>query len=159
MPIRISPLALLVLALLVTGCDQGTKRWAERRLSDSPITLVSGRFELAHHENRGMAFNTERVLPSAVRLPLILIAGVVLVGILSVAWYRRRHEVSAWTAGYALVLGGAAGNLIDRGVRGHVVDFIHLHGWPVFNVADIAIAVGGALLVLASWRSKSTSPG
>jgi len=71
---------------------------------------------------------------------------------LIIVWIAREFLVepglSAWTRwGYALVLGGAAGNLIDRVRFGHVIDFIDLRVWPVFNVGDSAITVGVALLV------------
>lgn len=143
------------LALAVVGCDQGSKEVAERRLAgDHPHELVAGRVDLRYTENPGVAFRSERVLPDAVRLPVIVIAGLSLFAILAVALYRRRHELSATTAGYALILGGAAGNLVDRAARGHVVDFVHVHGWPIFNVADVAIAAGALLVLAASVRSE-----
>ena len=61
---------------------------------------------------------------------------------------------SATTWAYALVLGGAAGNLIDRLRFGYVVDFIDLRVWPVFNVGDSAITIGVALLILQSLRRR-----
>jgi signal peptidase II len=61
------------------------------------------------------------------------------------------------------VLGGALGNVIDRVVLGHVVDFLYFHyrgfAWPAFNVADAAISVGAALLIWDSLRSKPTTSG
>jgi signal peptidase II len=62
-------------------------------------------------------------------------------------------------AGLALVMGGAVGNLVDRALRGHVVDFIHVSGWPVFNVADVAIVAGGLLVVLARGHSRGEMGG
>jgi signal peptidase II len=157
MPRRLAPIVLVLIALLVTGCDQATKAWAEDELSDGPKSLVSERVELAYHQNRGIAFNAERLVPPAAR-GVLLIAGAAAVVVLGVAWYRRRREVSPVTAGYALVVAGAAGNLIDRIARGYVVDFVHVHGWPVFNVADVAIAAGAVLLV-ASSRARHTARG
>lgn len=146
-------LLLVALVLLVAGCDQATKSWAEDELAGEPPTeIVAGRVDLTYAENHGVAFNAERVLPAGATTPLIVLAALAALTTLGVLWYRRRGEVSARTAGYALVLGGAAGNLIDRIVRGHVVDFVHVHGWPVFNVADVAIGAGAALLLLAEWR-------
>jgi lipoprotein signal peptidase len=71
---------------------------------------------------------------------------------------RRRAELSPTTAGLALVAGGAAGNLLDRAVRGYVVDFIHVHGWPIFNVADVAIAAGAILLLWANGLAGIAPP-
>lgn len=148
-------LLLVALVLLVAGCDQATKSWAEDELAGRPpAEIVAGRLDLTYAENHGVAFNSERVLPAGLRTPLMVTAGLAALTLLSVLWYRRRGEVSARTAGYALVLGGAAGNFIDRIARGHVVDFVHLHGWPIFNVADVAIVAGAALLVLAEARPK-----
>jgi signal peptidase II len=52
------------------------------------------------------------------------------------------------------VLGGALGNMVDRIVRGYVVDFIHVKGWPIFNVADIAVVVGVGLMLLSRVRRR-----
>ena len=151
MTARVAQLALLLIVLGVTGCDQASKHWAERRLDGkAPTTLVAHRVDLEYAQNRGMAFNLERWAPESVRTPVLWIAGIGLVTALGVAFWRRRRELSLRTAGYACVLGGAAGNLIDRFTRGYVVDWVHVHGWPVFNVADVAIGVGAGLLVLAS---------
>ena len=60
--------------------------------------------------------------------------------------------------GYATALAGAIGNHGDRLFRGHVVDWIHVHHWPVFNVADACLVAGMALIVLAQWR-RTRAPG
>ena len=66
-------------------------------------------------------------------------------------WWRRRHDSArALHIGFALVVAGAAGNVIDRMMRGYVVDFIHVHYWPVFNVADVTIVAGTILLALVA---------
>jgi signal peptidase II len=151
-------LLLVAIVLLVTGCDQATKSWAEDELAGAPpAEIVAGRVDLTYAENHGVAFNTERVLPEGARGAVVVLAGLGGLAMLSVFWWRRRGEVSARTAGYALVLGGAAGNLIDRAARGHVVDFVHVHGWPIFNVADVAIGAGIALILLAEARRGATA--
>jgi signal peptidase II len=148
---------LVVLALLmsgVVGCDQGSKELAERKLGDRPRPVVAGRVDLQYAQNRGAAFNSERVLPEAARTPVIVVGGLVLLGVLGVTLHRRRYQLSPATAGIALILGGALGNLLDRAMRGYVVDFVHVHGWPIFNVADVAI-VAGALLLLVTAKGDS----
>jgi signal peptidase II len=158
MPRRIAPLLLVLLALFVTGCDQATKQWAEEELAGAPPrSIVAGRVELDYHQNHGVAFNLERALPEAAR-PVLFAVGALAVSFLTFGWWRRRREISARTAGLALLVAGALGNLIDRFARGYVVDFVHVHGWPVFNVADVAIGVGAALLVLHGWRSRPPQP-
>ncbi len=156
---RTRTLLLAALLLGVVGCDQGSKQLAEDRLGDgSTHELAAGRVDLQYAQNRGVAFNSERVIPQAVRTPLIAIAGVTLLGFVLVTLIRRRAELSPTTAGLALVAGGAAGNLLDRAVRGYVVDFIHVHGWPIFNVADVAIAAGAILLLWANGLAGIAPP-
>jgi signal peptidase II len=152
-------LALLSLVLLgVVGCDQSSKEWAERELPGEPRD-VAGPVELRYAQNHGMAFSLERVLPAAAQKPLVILGGLLILGVIAVTWYRRRGELSAETAGYALVIGGAIGNLLDRAARGYVVDFVHIDGWPIFNVADVAIAAGVALLLAARIRQSRAEDG
>ncbi len=154
MTARVRGLLLALLVLGVVGCDQGSKELAERRLADKPAhSLVEGRLELSYHQNRGMAFNAERALPRGARTPAVVIGALAVLGLVGFAWYRRRGAGRMVSVGFSLVVAGALGNLLDRALRGYVVDFVHLRGWPVFNVADVAIAVGAGLLVVASLRS------
>ncbi len=149
---RAARLVLPSIALLVAGCDQGSKRWAERDLAGSPVTLIERRAELTYTENPGNAFRMDKVLPAPVRAPLLWTAALATLLWLGVAWWRQRGLTASGVAG-ALIAAGAAGNLIDRMARGFVVDFIHIRGWPVFNVADIALVIGGGLLVLVAVRT------
>ena len=72
---------------------------------------------------------------------------------------RPETGVLASRIGLALILSGALGNIVDRVVRGYVVDFIHVRGWPVFNVADIAVVVGAGMIALANvQRRRSEAP-
>ena len=142
--------AMVLLAVGVVGCDHATKYAAESRLEEAgPVAVVPGVLDLRYVENRDTAFSLFRLLglPS----PPGVLAGLQLAGLtaLGVFWWRRRRtarllEQAAW----AVTAAGAAGNLIDRVLRGYVVDFIHLHHWPVFNVADVALVVGAGLLIL-----------
>lgn len=158
MTARGARIVLVLLLLGVTGCDQATKHWAERDLQGKPPTHVMKRVDLEYAQNHGVAFNIERVIPRGAQKPLVLIAGLTLLGALGFALWRRRGELSPQTAGYALVIGGALGNLLDRYTRGYVVDFIHVHGWPVFNVADIAVVAGAGLLIISSRSRPISSP-
>jgi signal peptidase II len=154
MTTRAARIVLFLIALGIVGCDQGTKRWAERDLiEEAPVTLVRDRLDLAYTENPGNAFRMDRILPAPVRTPFLWGAALATLAVLGVAWSRQRAVTATAVAG-ALIAGGAAGNLVDRAARGYVIDFIHLHGWPVFNVADIALAAGGVLLVAAAFVAK-----
>ena len=76
----------------------------------------------------------------------------------ALAWYRRRRTLSRSSIGYVMIAAGAVGNLVDRVARGYVVDFVHLAHWPVFNVADVLIAVGGILLATSLVPKKRAAP-
>jgi len=153
MTTRVRGLMLALLVMGVVGCDQGSKELAERQLAaQPPHELVAGRLDLDYHQNRGMAFNAERALPCGARTLAVVIGALAVLGLVGFAWYRQRGAGRMVQVGFGLVVAGALGNLLDRALRGYVVDFVHLHGWPVFNVADVAIAVGAGLLVVGSFR-------
>ncbi|HUS65198.1 MAG TPA: signal peptidase II [Kofleriaceae bacterium] len=159
---RAGRVLLILVVLAVTGCDQATKHLAERELADGPAVLVRDHLELTVVRNPGVAFNVERVLPAPARRPVALAVGLVLLPLLVLLALRSARAASPWlTAGYALVLAGALGNLLDRVTRGSVVDFVHAWSgdthFPVFNVADVAICLGVPLLFIASRRAGARS--
>jgi len=146
--------ASLAAGLAVVTVDQLTKTWAEHRLSDGRTIHLLGslRFNLTY--NSGMAFSQAKGLG-----PLIGTVGLVVVVFLLAGLRQAGSRASALSLG--LVAGGALGNIIDRLFRsnlgffkGEVIDFIDLQWWPVFNVADASIVVGGLLIVLTAWRSS-----
>lgn len=137
----------VVLALGVVVADQLTKHWALNRLSgDRVIDLIGSlRFNLAF--NRGMAFSQGQGLG-----PLIAVVATVVIVWLLISLRTAGGRLN--TFGIGCVIGGAAGNLIDRAFRqeawlsGAVVDFIDLQWFPIFNIADMAINIGAAALIL-----------
>jgi signal peptidase II len=120
----------------VVGLDQATKALVranvERGSSDSIFPLV----DLVHVHNRGVAFG----LLSGGGAVLIAVAAVGIAALL-VFFVTHRGRPYVWLP-VGLLLGGAAGNLIDRAARGYVTDFIDLPLWPAFNIADVAITFG-----------------
>ncbi len=120
----------------------------------APITLLGGLLTLRELRNSGAAFS----IGTSVTVVFTLIALGVIVAILRTA---RRLRSIPWAVTLGLLLGGAAGNLGDRlfrspgFLRGHVVDWIELPHWPVFNVADACIVCGGVLAVLLAVRGIS----
>jgi signal peptidase II len=157
---RVRPWILLVVAALVllVGCDHATKYAAQHELRDERATpVIRGAVALEYHENHGVAFNNERVLPASARKPIIFTVGVIAMGVLAVALWRRRGRTNIETAALVLVAGGAAGNLIDRVARGYVVDFVHVEHWPVFNMADVWLVAGAILLIVASMRGSMSA--
>jgi signal peptidase II len=138
-------LPLFALAAGVIAADQASKAVVADTLRTRNIDMLNGAIRLTYTRNTGAAFS---ILPSG-GLVFAVVAVAVSLGI--VVYYRRVASGPAlMRAGLALVLGGAIGNLIDRIRLGYVVDFIDLRWWPVFNVADSAIVIGVALLVLQS---------
>lgn len=146
----------LLVAVGLVGCDHATKFAVQATLGPrGPLHLVPGVVDLVYTENHDTAFSLFRAFGThASKLALVGLASVALIAIVVFAVKRWRDAGLAERLAYALVLAGAIGNVADRAVRGYVVDFIHVHHWPVFNVADIAV-VAGALLLLFSMRRGS----
>jgi signal peptidase II len=155
----------VAIAAGVVLIDQLTKHWAVTTLGDGQTIQVFWTLQFNLAFNNGMAFSQGRGLG-----PLIAI---VATGVIVWLLISLRTESSRMSAiGIGLLIGGAAGNLIDRlfrgdaWLRGGVVDFIDFQWFPIFNVADIAVNVGAALLILSSVlasrrtdpQSESTSP-
>ncbi len=145
------PWAILSLAVLVT--DRLTKTLVERlTIAGWHRSVIPGFFDLVHTRNPGIAFG----LLADSRLPWVRVAliGLSLVAAVAMAWLlvAGRAGGQRSRAGIALILGGAAGNLFDRLLDGGVVDFLLFYfrsfEWPAFNVADAAIVIGAALVLL-----------
>ena len=145
---RVSLLSALALAFLIFAVDQGIKSVVEgsMRVGES-ITLVSGFLSLTYIKNDGGAFG---ILGGS---QMILLGGST-VAVAVVLWMLLSGRPSMPTMlGCGLILGGAAGNLLDRLSSGEVTDYIHFSFWYIFNAADTAIVVGVGLLLLSALRS------
>jgi signal peptidase II len=140
-------------AALVYALDRVTKILAEQRLSGRPpVEIIPGVVQLRFTTNPGGAFG---LFGGAAWL--FVLASVVVIVAVVVSSRRLPSALAAVSLGF--VLGGALGNLTDRVIRGpsfsgEVVDFIDFQVWPVFNLADSAIVVGAALLLLSSFRRE-----
>jgi signal peptidase II len=147
------------LAAGVFALDRATKLIVERRVSFSDdIKIIPGLFDIVHSENRGVAFGVFNDSDSHVRTILLVALSIAAVIWVSVTLLRSRQLENVLSWAFALVLGGAAGNLFDRAISGRVTDFllfyIGAYQWPSFNVADSAIVIGCALLLLDQLRPK-----
>lgn len=152
---RLTPRALiLLLAAVGLVADQLTKHLAVRGLTfGAPTAFLGPVASLTLTHNRGAAMG---LVPFGAQA-LAVIGALVVVGV--IIWGPRlvgREPVALW--GLGLLLGGAVGNLLDRVCLGYVVDFIDFHFWPVFNVADIAVVCGAALVVLGLSRVRPEAP-
>lgn len=140
----------LGLAGLVVLLDQATKLAAERWLTYHQALPVFPGFNLTLSYNRGAAFSFLAEHSGWQRWFFTVLAAVV--SVFLVRWLRQIGDRDRWlSAAIALILGGAVGNLIDRLLYGHVIDFIWLYydrwSWPVFNIADSAITVGAVAMI------------
>jgi signal peptidase II len=141
----------LVAALVVA--DQTSKALVLQHVPlHETVTVIPGLLNLTHVQNTGAAFG----VLNAVDFPYkpVIVTVLALVALVAIAAYALRFgsTTTLGRLGLACVLGGAVGNLIDRASRGYVVDFVDfywgsLHFWA-FNVADAAITVGAAALIL-----------
>jgi signal peptidase II len=157
LPLRIG---IVLLTLSLFGCDHATKLAAEQTLSNGrAVDVVSGVLELRFTTNPDTAFGLFQNLGLA-RSPLLLTAfsALALVGVVAMWIVARKRATRAQHVGFALVLAGALGNVVDRAMRGSVIDFIHVTHWPIFNVADIAVVAGVALLGICAVFQRRPEP-
>jgi signal peptidase II len=145
-----------VLAAAVMLADQATKALVLARFAIGERLELAPFFNLVLVYNKGAAFSFLSDA-SGWQKPLLVAFAVVAAAIVSILIVRRPAERLLCT-GLALILGGALGNVVDRLRFGQVVDFLDLHAagyhWPAFNVADSAITVGAALLILEGFVQR-----
>lgn len=153
--------AVIFLAILActTGLDFGTKEWARGALAlGQPQSVIDGVWDWELAYNTGAAFSS--FSGSQVALSLIGCAALVLLGVMAA---RTRPEQHLRRVALAVIAGGAIGNLIDRVRDGAVTDFVRWgaggYTWPIFNVADVALVIGAALLVIdGALESRRRAP-
>jgi signal peptidase II len=145
----------LLVATVAYALDQLTKWWAQRSLTEGvPRPLVGDLVRLDLTHNAGAAFSVGTGYT-------ILLTGVALVVVVACLRLAGRLGSRGWAVALGLLLGGALGNVTDRifrspgPFRGHVVDFLQLPHWPVFNVADVCINVAAAVIVIQAFRGVS----
>lgn len=156
---RLRLLFLFIIAISLVGCDHATKHLALVQFQDAPLRLMSGALTLTYTENRDMAFGLlSHVLDADARLWLLSIfKAVAVVGGAGFLVLRHAHASRRVLLAVSFIVAGAAGNLMDRVMRGYVIDFLQVPHWPVFNVADIAICVGYGLLFLEMLQNRAHS--
>jgi signal peptidase II len=139
-------------ALVGYALDLGSKVLAVDRLTGRPpVQVVGDLLTLTLARNPGAAFSTGTSYTLVLSLVAIVAAAAVL-------WFARRLRSTGWALGLGFLLAGILGNLTDRVfrapgfLRGHVVDFLALPHWPVFNVADMCINVAAVCIVVQAVR-------
>src|ERR671917_2337441 len=151
---RTSLLWAVAIATAVFFLDQGIKSLVEdsMRVGQS-ISVVPGLLDLTYIKNDGGAFG----ILGGSRLLLLAGSAVAVVVVLWLLFSGKPTRLA--TIGGGLILGGAAGNLLDRLASGEVTDYVHFSFWYIFNAADTAIVVGVGLLLLSALRPEKTGQG
>jgi signal peptidase II len=147
-------LRLLFVAVAVGAyaVDQVTKALAAAHLTPGePRDLVGSLLRLDLTRNPGAAFSTGTS-------HTVFFTALAVVALVVTCWFALRSGVRAWSVALGVLAAGIAGNLTDRilrepkGFSGHVVDFLELPHWPIFNVADICINIAALLILILAWR-------
>ncbi|MGQ9876947.1 MAG: signal peptidase II [Chloroflexus sp.] len=138
----------ILVAIIAIALDQASKRWIVATLGPEPMTkfipLIGEDIRLAYSHNTGIAFSLFQGKSDILTIvALVIITGAIYLYITQLPNRRRLIQIAM-----GLILGGALGNVIDRIQLGYVVDFIQVGWFPIFNLADSAITVGAAILML-----------
>jgi signal peptidase II len=141
-----------LVALTLYAVDLGTKTLALQQLSrGDDVPVVGELLQLHLTRNPGAAFSTGTEYT-------VVLSCIAMVAVVVVLWLSRRLGNVVWAVGLGVLLAGVAGNLTDRmfrepgPFRGHVIDFLMLPNWPVFNVADICINIAAGLILIQAFR-------
>ena len=148
-----------LIAAAVILADRASKWLVAQNISlHDSLPVLPGFFRLTHVENRGAAFGLFSDSPSEWKVTVLVLFSLIALVVVSVLLWKNSHSMTVTGVGLALILGGALGNLWDRLLDGHVVDFLDFslggYHWPAFIVADSAIVVGALLLVTEILFSK-----
>jgi len=162
---RIGKAILVVLLVLCTvGCDQSTKRIAEKRWNDGTTrVLPGGLLVIRYVENDGAFLGLGAALAKPLRTAVLIVLPAVALAVLGLALLRGRGLEPATLAGWSFLAGGGIGNLIDRVARGGLVrDFLNFGignlRTGIMNAADLAIVAGCLLIVFQSLRQRRVVP-
>jgi signal peptidase II len=160
--VTVRRLLLLVLIVVTIGCDRVTKRFATEFISESPSqSFLNDLVRLDYAENAGAFLGLGAQWPVWLRSGVFTLGNGLLLVALAVVAVRANWSGPS-QVGIALFVAGGASNLVDRLIRGTVVDFLNLGIGPVrtgiFNVADVAIMLGAAFVLFGATRPAPLSP-
>lgn len=149
-----------MLGLTIAVADWAVKSAVQNGMPYGEVIPITGFFNLVHAWNTGAAFS---FLADAGGWQRYFLIAVALGAAVVLAWWLCRPQPRVEAIAYSLILGGALGNAFDRIVRGYVVDYLDFHWagwhWPAFNVADIAICTGAAVLIWTAFRTRPRPTG
>lgn len=133
----------MILPILIILFDQLTKFLVEKYLYFKQIEIIDNILLFTYVQNKGGAWGIFNNIPSL----FIILIPIIVIGLIFYAIYSKNKLDSI---AVCMIVGGALGNYIDRIIKGYVVDFINFIVWPVFNLADIFVVVGGILLIISA---------
>lgn len=150
----------LLLSLFVLGLDQWSKWWVEKNVDRfGSIEVIEGFLNIIHVRNSGVAFGLFATHGDAVGTAILAAVGLFALGFVTYYFYLTPLWDRLLLLSLGLILGGAVGNLLDRVLQGEVTDFIDAYygtyHWHTFNVADSAISVGVALMLISAFRTPT----
>jgi len=156
-------LILVVVFCVVLFFDQITKAYVHRTLHKfQSVEIVKNFFHITHVRNTGAAFGLLAGPAHPLRTALFVVISGVAIGAILLIYRRIEDDDTLHALAFSLLLGGAAGNLVDRVWMGHVIDFLDFHWyghhWPAFNFADSAICGGIGLILLNMVMGARRSP-
>ncbi len=152
----------IVTALIIIFLDQISKYLIVQFIPlYSKVIVIPGLIDLVHIKNRGIAFGIFNN-PSMHQSWILSIITIIAIGVIFYLIITEGHRDSTVHIPLGLILGGAIGNLIDRILFGSVTDFIDIYigkyHWPAFNIADMAISIGGLLFIILMIKGKRYAP-
>lgn len=145
-----------VISAVIVLLDIYTKHLIQQAFQYGEHLMITSFFDLVRYHNEGAAFS---FLANAGGWQKWFFTAITAIAVVVISYLlTKHHQDKLFSAGLALVLGGAIGNLYDRLTLGYVVDFLYFHiddwYWPAFNVADSAICIGVGILLLDSFRKE-----
>jgi len=151
----------LIFILFWLGLDQLTKFLIARSIElYQTVTVIPGFFNLTRVHNRGAIFGFLGNTSNPLALVLLNLGSLVAFAVVTYYFLKTPSEMVLTKLAFALIISGAMGNIVDRIIRGYVIDFLDFYvgrfHWPFFNLADSCITVGAIILVFTLFRSSKT---
>lgn len=139
---------LFFVALSIIALDQLTKYLIKVNLAfNETIDIIQGIFSVTYRTNTGIGFG----LLQGLNIPLMVVSSIIIL-LMGYFYYKLDKKETLMRFPLGLIISGALSNLVDRIIQGSVTDFIYVHGWPAFNVADSAISIGAVMLIIMHIR-------
>ena len=148
----------LIISSLIIIADQTSKAWAARNLVFGKFYPIIPQVNLYLTHNKGIAFSLFAASSQTIH-NILLITSCLIIVTLTVFEFRLKPKQHILRIAFALIIGGAIGNVVDKVCLGYVIDFIdfYIYNWhfATFNIADAAISIGAALLIIDSFYQKN----